>query len=556
MKLWPSTFDVQPSTSPTFSLVEAIMKFLVWLDLQIMHYRGMKTFFRSSVFLVAILLPSLMAASLLKAQTPGDNPQVITTTNPTDQTPTLSGVYTSGLAYSISLQTVDMGGQSPAGLQSYAVGSYDGEYVFFDGRENGLHNFNNSGINNFPPQYQNTDILVLDPVTKQTWTRTITNSGLSQSEISSLSATAPEFSQQNNTLYVAGGYLYDSASNNFITYSTLTALDLPGVVDWVKTGTSNLSASMRQTTNSTLQVTGGDLHIATNGTALLTFGQNFEGPYTPGANGTYTKQVRSFSIVDGGSGGTLSISNISASPVDDAYRRRDLNVVPLAQTGSNGPSLVALSGVFTTNGGMWTVPVEIGMDGSNVITSMADPTASNTFKQAMNNYHSPTISLYSPTLQQNQTVILGGISEGIFSNSVLTEDQGYGWTSQSSVVVRDAAGNYEQYYLGDVFPNINFPGTNTPALFGGSAEFLANTNLPMIDGVINMDTLTNGTTLGYVFGGIQSMLQETTNSTTDTTVSPYLFQVIYSVPEPSTYILLLLGGLVLLAAAHRHSLKR
>ena len=77
----------------------------------------------------------------------------------------------------------------------------------------------------------------------------------------------------------------------------------------------------------------------------------------------------------------------------------------------------------------------------------------------------------------------------------------------------------------------------------------------MIDGVINMDVLTNGATLGYVFGGIQSMLQETTNSATDTTVSPYLFQVIYSVPEPSTYILLGLGGLVLVAVSRGRALK-
>ena len=504
---------------------------------------------RSFVFSFLLAGASL---GLLRAQSDEGNPQFIPAINTNDQTPTLSGVYTSGLPYSISMQQVDMGSQTLTGLQSYAAGTYNGEYVFVDGRANGLHGFGNDGNHNFPPKYQNTDIMVLDPVTHQSWTRTITNSDLSQSEIASLSATAPEFAQQGNTLYVAGGYLYDSVTNNFTTYSTLTALDLGGVVDWVKNGNSNLSTSVRQTTDPTLQVTGGDLHFTTNGTALLTFGQNFEGPYTAGANGTYTEQVRSFSILDSGTGGSLSITNITASTPTDANRRRDLNVVPLAQIGSNSPTLVALSGVFTTNTGIWTVPVEITANGSNVTTAMADPTASNTFRQAMNNYHSPTVSLYSPSLHQDQIMILGGISEGYFSNNILTNDTGYGWTSQSSVVIRDTNGSYSQYYLGDIFPNISFPGTNTPALFGGSAEFLANPDLPMIGGVINMDALTNGTTLGYVFGGIESMLQETTNSSTDTTVSPYLFQVMYSVPEPSVAWLVLLGFVVVLIA----SLKR
>ena len=83
-----------------------------------------------------------------------------------------------------------------------------------------------------------------------------------------------------------------------------------------------------------------------NGRTHLVFGQNFQGGY-PGGTGTYTKQVRSFDIIDDGI--NLSIANYSATTPEDPYRRRDLNVFPtLHREGSNlVEGLEALSGVFT-----------------------------------------------------------------------------------------------------------------------------------------------------------------------------------------------------------------
>ena len=449
----------------------------------------------------------------------------INTGNTNDQTTTLTTPLLSGLPYSISLQTVGTSNTLPS-LQSYATGEYNGDFVFVDGRTDGLHTFTPSGLSNFPPQYQNQNIYVLDPHSGQVWSRSLTNSDLSSDEINALSATAPEFAQSGSNLYIAGGYLY--ASSNFTTYPTLTSLNLAGVVDWVTNGTSNLSASVLQTTNPAVQVTGGTLHFV-NGSALLTFGQDFEGPYSVNGSGSYTEQVRSFTIQNDGS--NLSLTNITYGATNDAYRRRDLNVASIVGTGTNGPALVALSGVFTTNSGIWTVPVEVSSNGT---ASMSNPTTSNAFKQAMNNYACPTISLFSPSRQENDIVLAGGISEETYTNGAFTNDPNYGFSSQSSVVTRDSNGVYQQYYLGDIYPNINYPGTNTPALFGASASFLANTNLATIDGVINMDDLTNGATLGYIFGGIAAQ----TNDFGSTLPSSELFQVIYDVPEPSQFALL------------------
>lgn len=251
-----------------------------------------------------------------------------------NQTSTLSPISLGGLPYSIQLTSADMGSAVLPTLQSFATGTYDGKWIFVAGRTNGLHNFTNDGVANFPPEYQNTDIWVVDPVTKQTWSRSLNDAsaGITTSVFNALSATATQSVQKGDTLYMAGGYLYDYDIDNFTTYNTLTALDLAGVVNWVQTGTGSLASATRQTSDATLQVTGGSMFLVDD-RALLVFGQDFDGPYTPGSNGVYTRQVRSFDIVDDGT--TLGIANISSTPVDEDFRRRDLNIVALADTGTD-----------------------------------------------------------------------------------------------------------------------------------------------------------------------------------------------------------------------------
>lgn len=448
-----------------------------------------------------------------------------------NQTTDVSPILTSGLSYSVGLQVADMGSATLPTLQSYAVGSYNGEWIFVAGRTNGLHNFTNDGLLNFPPAFQNQDIWVIDPTTKQTWSRSITTSDLSTTAMNSLSATSTEFVQNGNTLYVAGGYLY--ASGTFTTYNTLTALDLPGVVDWVKNGSSSLASQVRQTTDSTVQVTGGRMDLV-NGKTFLSFGQDFEGPYTPGANGVYTQQVRSFTIND--SGGNLSISDVSASTADPSFRRRDMNIVPIVTSGSSGPALVALSGVFTVTGGAWTVPVEISGSG---IPTMADPNNPATFKQGMNNYAAPSIVLYSQTRDENNIVVLGGISLQTNVSGTFVTDNEMPFTSQATSIVRNSDGVYSQYYLGDVYPDIIDESTGNPLLFGAGAEFLRNPDLALVDGAIDLDVLTSETMLGWVFGGIAA--QQANDGRT--AASNELFEVWYTpVPEPSITALLVAAG--------------
>jgi hypothetical protein len=460
-----------------------------------------------------------------------------------DQTPTFSAVNEWDRDYSLTFAEYDMGTASIPTLQSFASAVHNDQWILLAGRTNGLHKFTGDGLENFPPKYQNTDVWVIDPITKESWSRSLEDetTGLSQSAIASLSATNTQSYQDGDTLFIVGGYVFDWSTYEFTTYNALSAIDLPSLVSWVK------GADYELATNAILQragetasdgsysggffaVTGGGLEKVPEADRFqLIFGQNFEGGYTPGSNGVYTSQVRSFDVVYDMSAGTLDYANESVSPFggDPAlFRRRDLNVFPiLAPDGQGGTtaSTVALAGVFYNGSGVWTVPVEIGADG---IPQTENPTdAPLTFRQAMNQYESGKIGLYSQSMGEMTQILLGGISANVYDpgSGDLTYDSHYGFNRQITAVIRDAAGNYQQQYLTE-FPDI-YDGEGNLLYFGANARFFAAPGVSVFgDDIIDSDALTSETVIGYMFGGIAA---DRPNFGT-TVASPLIFEVTFS----------------------------
>ena len=480
-----------------------------------------------------------------------------------NQTATFSPVSNWNGNYTLSVSQYDMGSADIPTLQSFASATLNGEWVVLAGRTNGLHGFTPSGTANFPPASQNTEIWVINPTTKQTWSKSISSAGLSPSVINSLSATATQSFQEGNTLFVSGGYVYDYDANNFTTYNSLTALDVVDVVSWVKGATPNLGAnSILQTTGSTsnngtyaggfFAVTGGEM-IKIGDTAHLVFGQDFQGPYTPGSNGVYTSQVRSFTIDYNKDAGTLNYAEtqVSPGPGDPTqYRRRDLNVVPSLSPNPEGGApvegIIAYSGVFYNGAGVWTVPVEIDADGN---PTMADPDAPGTFKQAMSNYDAARLGLYSDATGEFTEFFFGGITANMYNTETgqLEYDSEYPFSSQFSAITRDESGNYEQFYVGE-YPQI-LDGEGDVILFGAEAKFFPVLGLPTYEnGVINLDALTDNTLLGYIYGGIAADAPNFGR----TAASNNVFAVYYNVvPEPSTFALVGSAALLLLWARRR-----
>jgi len=448
-----------------------------------------------------------------------------------NQTAALSPVLPAdAVPFGIQIQQATF--QLPSGLQSFVVGTHRGKWLLLAGRINGLHGF--GGSNDFPPNQQNTTVFVVDPDLQTVATRSLADagSGLTQAQIDLLSVTAAQSCQSGRTLFIAGGYGIDTASGVLNTKDALTAIDVPGLMHWVTRPFDGETAAqhLRQTFSPFVQVTGGFMTAVTRRRMLLGFGQNFTGGNVF-SDGTYSEQIRRFRVVGSGKRRLAVVPETTVPEVPDpSYRRRALNVVPIIDNGRK--RFVAFSGVFTPTNGIWTVPVEIDRHG---VPTMADPAAPDTFKQAMNNYLSATLGLYSRKVRASYTVLLGGISYGFFSSGVFQTDAQLPFINQITAIKRDRDGIFSQYLLDAEYPEIVSTGSNpgNPLLFGTSATFIPVRRLPKYsNGVVRLDALRRKSRLvGYVVGGIQSTLPNT-NTTSDTAASPYIFTVTL-VPAPA-----------------------
>src|SRR5262249_20251659 len=132
-----------------------------------------------------------------------------------NQTATVSPILPqTGLPFSVVIEQA--GFQLPVGLHSGVVGVYKGLWVFIAGRTNGLHGF---GQDPFPVVSQNTSIYVVNPATGVVYSRSLSDpsSGLNQAQIDSLSVTSSQGYQVASTLYMTGGYGFDTALSTFNT---------------------------------------------------------------------------------------------------------------------------------------------------------------------------------------------------------------------------------------------------------------------------------------------------------------------------------------------------
>lgn len=157
----------------------------------------------------------------------------IATVSAQNQTPGVSPVYYGReLPYRVTVEQA--GFVLPSGLHSFASATFGGRWLMLAGRINGLHGFENDD-NNFPPNQQNTTVFVVDPTVGAVYTRSLTGAGagLTQAQIDVLSVTSGQSYQIGNTLYMTGGYGVDTAGATFSTKDVLTAIDVPGLMQWV-----------------------------------------------------------------------------------------------------------------------------------------------------------------------------------------------------------------------------------------------------------------------------------------------------------------------------------
>jgi hypothetical protein len=429
------------------------------------------------------------------------------------------------LPFRIVIEKVNF--ELPVGLHSGMVGVYKGQWVFIAGVTDGLHGF---GPDPFPVSAQNTKIYVVNPETGSVNSRSLSEpgSGLSQRQIDTLSVVSPQGYQEGNTLYMTGGYGIDTASGTFGTKPVLTAIYLPGIVQWVmqpNDASNTVSKNIQQIYHSAFQVTGGEM-LKLGNVSQLVFGQNFDGVYLPGSNGNYTNQVRQFQI--NSINGHLVATHLPSKPQipDPSYRRRDLNVLPAFLTRNNHLQygMVAYGGVFTLSGGVWTVPVIMDESGT---PTMANPDLPTTFKQGMNQYVCATASLYSRKYKNMYHIFFGGLSYGYFSGGTFLTDSEVPFINQVTTISMDQKGNFSQYIMNNEYPVILSTTVNpgNPLLFGAGAYFIRKQDVAEYSNqVLSLDHLRTPTVIGYIVGGIASTLPNT-NTQSDSFASRYVFKV-------------------------------
>jgi hypothetical protein len=425
------------------------------------------------------------------------------------QTQTLTEPYVGGaIPYTVEIKEVSFPSTPIPNIHSIAAAEWQGQWVFLGGRTNGLHGM--TGMNAFDSAYENREVWVVDPGSKQSWHKSLEDSpasGLSQDVIDSLSAVNMQYYLEQSHWLIVGGYGFKRSVGDHVTYDTLTVIDLPGLVDWVKADAgmekTMVSELIDQVKDSYFQVTGGGLERI-NDEYQLIFGQNYSGRYRPFFDGVYTKQVRRFQI---DLSGALTVPETSKLPTaqNEAFRRRDLNVVTiLERTDPNlfSERVMVLSGVFTPETGVWTAPVLIGPDGSVV---MSDPLADSTLKQGFQVYHSSKVSLYNRVTSEAHVLLFGGLSvlERDLETGAFIRDDQVPFTNQCSLVVRDANTQISQYWLPTRFPDIRSDGKELR--FGTNAEFFLSEDVPKLHPkVVDLAAIESPTVIGHILGGLIS----------------------------------------------------
>lgn len=416
------------------------------------------------------------------------------------------------LPYSIALRETSFAPAPMPTLHSVAAAKWDGQWILLAGRTAGLHGM--TGQNAFDPQYENRSVWIIDPITKQSWIKTLSEtnpaSGLTADVVDSLSSVNTQCHQTGDRLVIVGGYGYKRSAADHKTYDTLTFIDLPGLMDWVKqpagTETTQAATHIRQIRNTYFQVTGGSLEKL-HGEYQLVMGQNYDGRYRPFLNGIYTNQVRRFQIIEGPTGPTVPVESMLATAPQPEYRRRDLNAATVLEAGPQpGEFLeraIVYSGVFTPQDGVWTVPVVIAPGG---IVSMDDPAAPDTLRQGFQIYHSAKVGLFHQATNEMHMVMFGGITvlERDAATGNFTQDDQAPFTNQCGVVIRRADGSFKQHFLETRFPLI-LTNELKELRFGTNAEFFPAAGIPMLHPkVIDLAAIRSETVIGHIFGGIMA----------------------------------------------------
>ncbi len=370
-------------------------------------------------------------------------------------------------------------------IHSGAFAVHNGKWIFLGGRIDGLHIMQaNQAFGTFG---RNDSVFVFDPVANTRMAASVTQLPFIMYE--ALGSSNMESFQDENHLYMIGGYGKSDSTGIYTTFPSLISIDLDSIISKV-TAASSIVSCFRQVLDTNLAVSGGELEKI-DSTYYLTFGHYFEGTYaeTP-SFGTfiqrYTHQIRKFNINDDGV--NLSISNYIALEDTDVFHRRDYNLVPqIFPTGEFG--LTAFGGVFQKNANQpFLTPIDI--TASNVQHQSS-------FNENLNQYTTSTLPIYDSLNNHMHTVFFGGMSLYTMdtATTTLVQDTLVPFVQTISKVTRDNVGGLTEYLMTESMPG--FLGTNSFFIPDPAVRYLPG-------GILDLNSISGNQRVGFIVGGIKS----------------------------------------------------
>lgn len=384
--------------------------------------------------------------------------------------------------YSIQLKPRTVAGFE--GLHSFAIAESNGKILLIGGRLDGIHA--RQPFNSFPQKKNNTDIYLIDLELKTVKKSTINVLPTALKE--QLQATNFNFYQDEDTLFITGGYAYSETAQDHTTFPYLTSVSVSKLIQAVENQTA-IESCFKQIKNDIFAVTGAQMGKIGD-TFYLVGGHRFEGRYNPIDRPTfvqtYVNGIRKFTINNAGN--QLSFGNYEQLTDEFQLHRRDYNLIPQIFGSKEEFGYIISSGVFQKNADKpYLYPIEIKSTGF-------EPKMN--FYQYLSNYHSAHASFYDTKNQVNHTLFFGGISQYTLDAGKLNSDEDVPFVKTISRLTRDANGNYLEYAFATKMPE--FVGSSTDFIPIHSSKFSHHS-------IIDLASLEKDSNLiGYIVGGLHS----------------------------------------------------
>lgn len=428
----------------------------------------------------------------------------------------LGQVESQSSPYEVQLTPIQV--ENLGGLQSFSVGIFEGEWLIVGGRLDGLHR--RQPFASFSEEGNNQEIIVVNPISKQVWKKSIASLPSDLKE--QLSSTNMQFCQVDKSLVLTGGYGYSPSVGDHVTYPFLTVVDIPSVINDVKNGVIN-SEHFNQITNEMFRVTGGGLDRIDD-VYFLVGGHEFMGRYNPmgpdhgpGFIQNYSNEIRKFRLTIGDE---LQLDILPTIHDEMHLHRRDYNLAPVVADGKI--ELMAYSGVFQNNVDLpWLYPIQIGADSYKPIES---------FTQYFNHYHCAQLPIYNEDEEEMNTLFFGGIAQFYMDGDVLVQDNDVPFVNTIADLSMTKDGNLTEIVLD----------TKMPGYLGAGSEFIfANEDIAYSQGILSSQFIEDEfTVVGYIYGGIRSTLDNIfwINTGAESAASNTIYEVSIKKRQPSTNV--------------------